>query len=87
MGENAKVREFWNTTKQIARSMFARQGPQQTYAVYGHILLIMVLKRILKGSLFSCFSIWSLNPETDKGQVVVLGLLGHNLLAQQGVDK
>lgn len=48
---------------------------------------MMVLKRVLKGSLFSRFSIWSLNPETDKGQVVVLGLLGHNMLAQQRVDK
>lgn len=26
-------------------------------------------------------------PWDDKGQVVVLGLLGYNLLAQQGVDK
>lgn len=42
---------------------------------------------VLKSSLFSYFSIWSLNPETEKGQVVVLGFLEHNLLAQQGVDK
>lgn len=48
---------------------------------------MMVLKLVLKVSLFSYFSIWSLNPETDNGQVVVLDLLGHNLLAQQGVDK
>lgn len=65
--------------------MFARYGPQWTYALHGHTLLMMVLKLVLKGSLFSCFSIWSLNPETDKGQVVVLGLLGHNLLAHQGI--
>lgn len=48
---------------------------------------MMVLKLVLKVSLFSYFSIWRLNPETDNGQVVVLDLLGHNLLAQQGVDK
>lgn len=48
---------------------------------------MIVLKLVLKGPLFSYFSIWILNPKTNKGQVVVLGLLGHNLLAQQGVDK
>lgn len=49
--------------------------------------MMVLTTMVLKGSLFSYFSIWSLNPETDKGQVASLGLLGHNLLAQQRVDK
>lgn len=58
-----------------------------TCTVWSHIAYNGGKNGALKALLFPCSSIWSPNPEPDKGQVVVWGLLGRSLLSQQGADK